>query len=504
MNHNSSWKKLLHWEHFGLLVIVLFTLILHFIAINQPPTIVWDETWYVGDARNIISGRGDLRPEHPPLAKLFVVAGEFIFNGFSVPIEETGAATTQFLEGNKDNTAVQVNDTSGFDFDTTIRIDSEQMKITGVNPALNQLTVERGVGGSPLTPHAADASIYLFTDNAVGWRFFSILFGTLGIILFYFICKKLGFSHKITIIGTFLFAADMMTFLHSGLALLDVYMVTFMLAAVFLYLDERYIWSGVFVALSAQCKLVGCLIIFALFLHWIIYRRDKPVEYVSSLLVSGISFVVFTALFNFFISGAFGNPITQIDGMLSGTVANKFTDPKLIISSRPWEWLYPMWVNPVENVPVIVYCYDPQYFSFISPTIQLLIIPTIGYMIFKVIRGSHAAGLVLLWFAFTYLFWIPMVLITNRVTFVFYFLATTPAICIGIAMALSDILYLLDYRRWKFDRLTPGVAITYGGVILYLVLHFAIFMVFNPVVPPVVANIIRDSLAQGSLSGLIP
>jgi hypothetical protein len=281
-------------------------------------------------------------------------------------------------------------------------------------------------------------------------------------------------------------------------------MVTFMLAAVFLYLDERYIWSGIFVALSAQCKLVGCLIIFALFMHWLIYRRDKPVDYISSLLASAISFVVFTALFNFFITGVFGNPITQIDAMLSGTVANKFTDPKLIISSRPWEWLYPMWVRPVETAPVIVYCYDPQYFSFISPTIQLLIIPTIGYMIYKTIRGSHAAGLVLLWFMATYLFWIPMVLLTNRVTFVFYFLATTPAICIGISMALSDILYLLQYRRWKFDRLTPGVTITYGVIALYLVLHFATFMVFNPVVPPVVANIIREWLPQSALSGLIP
>ena len=45
-------------------------------------------------------------------------------------------------------------------------------------------------------------------------------------------------------LATFLFAFEDMTFLHSGLALLDVYMVTFMLAAVLAYLDKKYIWSG--------------------------------------------------------------------------------------------------------------------------------------------------------------------------------------------------------------------------------------------------------------------
>ena len=76
-------------------------------------------------------------------------------------------------------------------------------------------------------------------------------------------------------LATFLFALDDMTFLHSGLALLDVYMVTFMLAAVLLYLDEKYLLSGIFIALSAECKLAGGLIIIAIFLHWAIYRRDK-------------------------------------------------------------------------------------------------------------------------------------------------------------------------------------------------------------------------------------
>ena len=71
----TRWQRFLHWEFLGLAIIVLVTLIFHFIAIMRPPTIVWDEVWYVGDARSIISGTGELRPEHPPLAKLSLWQG---------------------------------------------------------------------------------------------------------------------------------------------------------------------------------------------------------------------------------------------------------------------------------------------------------------------------------------------------------------------------------------------------------------------------------------------
>lgn len=133
----SRWQRILHWEYLGLCLIIALTLSLHFIAINHPNGIVWDETYYVKDAQSIINGTGDTQLEHPPLAKLLVVAGMLTFG-----------------------------------------------------------------------------------DNAFGWRFFSVIFGTIGIVLFYFICRKLQMSSKATLIATFLFALDDMSFIHAGLALL--------------------------------------------------------------------------------------------------------------------------------------------------------------------------------------------------------------------------------------------------------------------------------------------
>ena len=486
----TKWQRFLHWEFLGLFIIVLVTLIFHFAQIERPTTIVWDEVWYVGDARSIFSGTGELRPEHPPMAKLFIVAGDYIFNGFKTPEHNSGAMNTEMVNSSTSSTTIAVTDASKFTIGMAIRMDSEQMTVTGVDLADNNIIVDRGAGGTSVTTHAELETIHVFTDTAFDWRFFSVIMGTLGIIIFYFICRKSGFSVNVATIATFLFALDDMVFVHSGLALLDVYMLTFILAAVLFYLDERYILSGIFVALAANCKLVGVLIIIAFCLHWVIYRRDKWKAFAASLAVTAVSFVFFLEYFDLFISRTAENPVNRIKALLSGTAANVFTNPKLSISSRPWTWLYPQWFRAYymgPNVPIIAYSFVPQqYLSFISPTIQLLILPVIGYMIYKAIKKSKVAGFVLLWFLATYVVWIPLDIFTNRVTFVFYFLSTTPAICIGLGIAISDWLNYLKKRRIELDRLSTGVALSYSAIGLYLFLHLAIFILFNPAIPPLV------------------
>ena len=232
MPPRTRWQRFLHWEFLGLFLIVLVTMIFHFAQIERPATIVWDEGWYVGDARSIISGTGELRPEHPPLAKLFIVAGDYIFSGFKTPEHRSGAMNTGIVNSSSSSTTFAVTNASKFTIGMAIRMDSEQMNVTRVDLAGNNITVDRGAGGTSATTHAELETIYIFTDTAFDWRFFSIIMGTLSIIIFYFICRKSGFSGNAATIATFLFALDDLVFVHSGLALLDVYMVNFMLAAV--------------------------------------------------------------------------------------------------------------------------------------------------------------------------------------------------------------------------------------------------------------------------------
>ncbi len=104
-------------------------------------------------------------------------------------------------------------------------------------------------------------------------------------------------------------------------------------------------------------------------------------------------------------------------------------------------------------------------------------------MVYKAIRGSNAACFGVTWFTFTYLTWIPLVLITDRVTYDFYFLPTTGAICIGIGMALSDIIDKLKTNDVRKGKIGTGAKIAYAGIALYLLLHLAIFVITNPALP---------------------
>ena len=67
--------RIVRWEHFFLLLILLVTLGMHAVIINNPTDTVLDEIHYVKDARKIISENMTERQEHPPLGKLFVVGG---------------------------------------------------------------------------------------------------------------------------------------------------------------------------------------------------------------------------------------------------------------------------------------------------------------------------------------------------------------------------------------------------------------------------------------------
>ena len=71
--------RLRNWEYSLPCLIVIIILVMHFSVIMQPNEPLFDEIHYVEDARVIISGEGTQRPEHPPMAKLFIVGGIKLF-----------------------------------------------------------------------------------------------------------------------------------------------------------------------------------------------------------------------------------------------------------------------------------------------------------------------------------------------------------------------------------------------------------------------------------------
>jgi len=382
-------KQLLHrigkWEYTWLCLLVLVILAMHFSIIAQPGQPIFDEQHYIPDARSILQGDGTLILEHPPLGKLFIVLGMFLFG-----------------------------------------------------------------------------------DNPFGWRFFSILFGAICIALFYLICRKLEMSKRASFLATFVLALSNLSFVQASVAMLDVFSLAFMLGCFYLYLKGRYLLSGMSIGLSALAKLSGALAFPAILLHWLLARRDHLRQFAGSALSALASFLLLMPLFDFVVFRQLVNPVARVIAMLTLSGSLTFANTTYEALSRPWDWI----LRP----EIMFYWYDPHYIGAISFTIGALIIPVVCYMLFRALKGDNASLFGLSWFVGTYLVWIPISLITDRISFIYYFYPTVGAICIGLGLGLSQLLDVWESKkqgklRWAAMLAVPG----------YLVCHIAVFVILSPV-----------------------
>jgi predicted membrane-bound dolichyl-phosphate-mannose-protein mannosyltransferase len=462
-------KRLYRWQYIWLCLIVLAMLILHFIIIDNPPdSLILDEQHYVKEARNIIQEHKFIFLEHPPLSKLIIVAGEYVFSGFKSPVKDAGPIT-QAIPNNA-STVIDVTDAAVFKVGKTIKIDEEIMRIQGIDTVHNQITVERGYIGTSATSHVAQRTIYYFDDNPWCWRVFPILFGIATIVFFYFICRRLNMSNRAASIATFFLAFENMTFVQDSVAMLDVFCVFFMFAAFLLYLGRRYISAGIAVGLSALGKVLGALAMPVLIIHWFFTRMKRSRWFALTVALSVITFVVGLPVLEWLVTHHFTNPYDRIKTMVdlgsSLTFANT-THPSL---SRPWQWVFGYKVMP--------FWYNPNFMSAISPSVWVLIVPAFGYMVYRAVKRDEAGLFGSAWFFSTYILWIPLSLITDRVSYPFYFYPSVGAVCLGIGMGVSKLIDIFKSRpsgKLKWTVL--------GFIILIFLAHIASFIVLYPLMP---------------------
>jgi dolichyl-phosphate-mannose-protein mannosyltransferase len=390
MEIKRSLSRVYRWEYFWLCLLVVATLVMHFVIIASPSELILDEQHYVPEALNIIESQEIVRPEHPPLGKLFLVAG-----------------------------------------------------------------------------------IEIFGDNPFGWRSFPIIFGTATIVLFYFLCRRLEMSRNAINIATFLLALENMTFVQASVAMLDVFCLTFMMAAFLLYASRQYAASGIVIGLSALAKLNGALAGLTVFIHWLFRRQGRSWWFGLAVVLAPMAFIGLMPLFDLAIVHDFSaliDPFSRIKTMLSLSGSLTFTTVDHPAMSRPWEWL--IYYQPMG------YYYYPHYLAAISPSVWALTIPTFGYMIYRAVKGSSAGLFGAAWFAGTYLVWIPFSLITDRVSYIYYFYPTIGAVCLGLGLGLSQ---LFDfYRERRPGKLKKTVLALF---IFYLVFHLACFIILSPLFP---------------------
>ncbi len=508
-----GFSRLIHWQYFPLLVLLLVVLGLHLATIARPNEPLFDEQHYVPDARRIVTGEGTLRVEHPPLAKLIVAGG-----------------------------------------------------------------------------------IELFGDNPWGWRMPAVILSTVALIAFYDICRKLGTSHKTAFLATLLLGTENLMFIHSGMAMLDIFVVAFTIFAFWFYLKgPRWWWAAaISVALAGLSKFSGILSVIPIGLHWFIigYKPNmgnpveqtipnalavgstpgaasiqntpetpvpgsapeppaaeiaqplvvgnvsisteivsnppfnvtpvsstqvepvkkrgfwdiygRPITFILSMMLAPLAFFLLYGVFEMIIWSKWIPLIVwghwdmgivgDIKNALSQTGSIKFSYDGAF-PARPWEWIlspsgsfyFYGWLFNPDKYPNIMlpYWYTPSYTGMLSPSLWLSGFAVIPFAIWKSFKKRNNASrnawiFTLCWIIGTWLMWIALFLLSrlsghDRISYMFYYLPTVGAIALGTALILTAFINKAQARAKGFRRRFLELL-----TVSFLIVHLLSFCVLSP------------------------
>ena len=302
----------------------------------------------------------------------------------------------------------------------------------------------------PLAKLLIAFSMWLLGNNGYGWRIPSVVFGSVSILAFYLLMKRISNQDTIPILSAFLFSFDNLVFVHGRIATLDIFSLGFMLLALYWYFSGHSYLSAIGMALSALAKETGIvgfgIIVVVHFVRFTSQRLhgrkwgDFSSWFEKYTLTYAVCFLLLLTIMDRYWVG-FSNPFDHIRYILNYSAALTSTCPNGIISC-PWQWLLNQITIPYLRVKLGFEGVSYVSVSFegaMNPAISFLTIPALLYCSYNYYQRRDDLSLVsLVLFAATYLPFYPAVILGQRVTYLFYFLDAVPAVCAAIAYMIAD------------------------------------------------------------------
>lgn len=283
-------------------------------------------------------------------------------------------------------------------------------------------------------------SVAMLGDNSLGYRLPSILLGMVSIIAFYRLTLVLAGSERVALLATFLLSFDNLFYLHSRIAMLDIYVVAFMIIGFYMFFVGRRTLAALFTALSTLSKIVGVMGFVALCVFELLKplgNRSLKARLDSVERLALDFFIIFLGLLSIldYVSGGFVDPLDHLYIMYAQL--KSINRPYLEgFESYPWQWL----LNEVK-IPYFV-SGTLAFIGAMNPAVIFLTVPSMMYLAYRFwMRKDQASLLALVWFIFTFVPFILIFAIWNRITYIFYFLISLPSVCLAISCAIHDAKY---------------------------------------------------------------
>ena len=309
----------------------------------------------------------------------------------------------------------------------------------------------------PLGKWLIGIGIKLFGNNEFGWRSSSALFGSASVLLIYLIAKRLFKSEFLALTAALLMAVDGLSLVMSRVALLDIFLMFFILLTFYFLLKENYWLSGMAIGLGVSTKWSAAFLIPILLL---LTLKLKELN-LSQILKRGGQFIFlpmaiyFTSWIGWFVSdkgwarNSGSNPISSLWNYHL-EILNFHTNlvEKHSYSANPWSWL-------VLGRPTSFYYQSgtscgaeecaQEILAMGTPLLWWSAIIAVAITLgFYIRTRNRSAEIVLAGFAGTYL---PWFIFQDRTMFYFYSISTLPFLILALVYCFDLLLKYGNYQR---------------------------------------------------------
>lgn len=326
----------------------------------------------------------------------------------------------------------------------------------------------------PLGKWLIAIGIRVFGNSEFGWRFASAIFGSLSILLIYLVVKKLFNSEFLSITAALLMTFDGLNLVMSRVALLDIFLMFFILLS-FYFLIINNLWlSGSAIGFALAIKWSAAFLIPLLIIFVVIYNKINFKNFFKVL-----NQFVFLPILIYVIS--WSGWIFSSKGWARQSESNVFSslwnyhmqildfhrdlNEKHAYQANPWSWL-------ILGRPTSFYYEGSGNCGATKCAQEILALGTpilwwssifavaicFGFLITSLERS---VAIILVGFAGTYL---PWFFIQNRTTFYFYSISILPFLILSIIYCLNLLIINIKYKKYVL------------GFILLVALNFIYFL----------------------------
>lgn len=290
----------------------------------------------------------------------------------------------------------------------------------------------------PLAQEIMALSMLIFhTQSSWSFRLPGVILGTLSIYFVFLIARLLFKNDTIALLSAAIFSLDGLNFVLSRTAMLDIYLVTFILISLYFFLSCRFFYSAIFLGLALSTKWTALYILPFYFVILVKFGPLKKSIYFF-VLIPLIYLLIYTP---FFLTGH--SLKLFIETLKQEWWYHTHLNATHPYSSSWWSWplnLYPVWyfVDYQKDLMANIFASgNPAVFWLGS----LSLIKTAWDFLFS---KAHPKSLWIIIFAFL-LFWLPWAL-SPRIMFLYYFGPAIPFLCLSLGFQLYN---LYQVKRTK-------------------------------------------------------